>query len=240
MAIIKTYPNPENLAQEAAEIFANLAEEAISEIGFFTVALAGGATPRPLYERLATIEYSQRLNWEKVHIFWGDERCVPPHHIESNYRLVKEALLDFASVPDENIHRIRGELKPARGAKDYEDLLKDFFANQPPRFDLILLGMGKDGHTASLFPGTSAIQETKRWVTANYVEELSSWRITLTPVIINQASNVIFLVTGEEKAKPVRQVLWGHYQPEILPAQIVRPHHGHLTWMLDKQAADFL
>jgi 6-phosphogluconolactonase len=193
-----------------------------------------------LYERLATIEFSQRLNWEKINIFWGDDRCVPPHHIESNYRMVKESLLDYASIPEENIHRIRGELRPAIGAKDYEDALKEFFVEQPPRFDLILLGMGKDGHTASLFPGTSAIQETKRWVTANYVDEISSWRITLTPVIINQASNVIFLVTGAEKAKRVRQVLWGRYQPEVLPAQIVRPHHGHLTWMLDEQAANLL
>ncbi len=236
MAIIQTYPTPNALARAAAELFVTLSQEAIRRHGHFSVALAGGSTPRAAYQYLATIEFAQQVNWERVHVFWSDERCVPPDSEESNFRMAYEALLKFVAIPPENIHRVHGEAKPPQAAQSYEDLLKEFFAPKPTRFDLILLGMGDDGHTASIFPGTSAVHEDHQRVLAYYVEKLQSWRITFTPALINAAANVVFLVSGEKKAYRLRQVLVGRYQPEELPAQIVRPNAGKLTWLVDEAA----
>jgi 6-phosphogluconolactonase len=179
------------------------------------------------------------VDWARVHVFWGDERCVPPDHAESNYRMAREALLDQVSIiPAQNVHRMRGEIDPEEAADGYEtDLRACFGVSAPPRFDLILLGMGDDGHTASLFPGAEAIREQARWVAAYYVEKLGAWRLTLTPVVLNAAANVIFLVVGAGKAARLREVLDGPYQPDRLPAQVVRPSDGRLLWMVDQAAS---
>ena len=240
MAIIKTFQDSGNLAKAAAVHFVECAQEAISNHGFFSVVLSGGSTPRATYEVLATVEYVQRIEWERVHVFWGDERCVAPNHEDSNYRMAFDVMLANLPIPVKQIYRMMGETEPKEAAKDYENWLQSFFAGKPPRFDLILLGLGNDGHTASLFPGTKALSETKRWVLANYVRNLSTWRLTMTPRLINQAANVTFLVSGEDKADILLRVLAGRYTPEEIPAQIIRPDHGQMRWLVDAGAAALL
>ena len=181
---------------------------------------------------------------ETVQVFWGDERHLPPEHPESNYRMANEALVSRVPMPPGNVHRIRGEEQDAgKAAASYEQTLREFFrlqGDQLPRFDLILLGMGADGHTASLFPGTPAIREQRRLVLAQWVEKLRSSRITLTPPVLSNAASVIFLVSGEEKAEALRAVIEGEYQPNRFPAQIVRPAHGRLLWLVDGPTARWL
>lgn len=237
MAIIQTYPSPDELARAAADHFAALSQEAIADRGHFSVALAGGSTPRTTYEILATIEYVQKIEWERVHIFWGDERMVPPEHEDSNYCMAYEAMLKVLPIPKENVHRILGEAKPQDAARTYENTIRQFFNLFITSFDLILLGMGDDGHTASIFPGTMAVHEDTLQVMAHFVEKLEAWRVTFTPRLINAAENVTFLVSGERKARRLRQVLVGPYQPEALPAQVVRPSRGRLRWLIDQAAA---
>jgi 6-phosphogluconolactonase len=234
MSEIKTYRDLADLAWGAAEQFVRLAAEAITSRGVFNVALSGGSTPLPLYALLALPEWAARVNWPRVQVFWGDERCVPPDHRDSNYRMANNALLGVVPLPVANIHRMRGEIDPAQAAEEYERVIAEV------RFDLILLGMGGDGHTASLFPGTAVIHEQKRRVVAHYVDKLSMWRLTLTPPVINAARNVTFLVAGTDKAERLREVLQGPYQPDVLPSQIVKPEDGQLYWLVDKAAAALL
>ena len=243
---LEVFPDHEKLIRAAAEHVIELIDRGIGEDGKAAIALPGGSTPRPLYNLLATKAYSQRIDWLKVHVFWGDERCVPPDSPESNYRIAREALLDVVPIPASNVHRIYGEKDPEKAATAYEKELQAFFGvngrDGSPRsgFDLILLGMGDNGHTASLFPGHSAITEKKRWVMAEYIQVVAMWRITLTPVVINAAKNAIFIVSGGEKAERLQSVIEGPFQPEVLPAQIVRPVQGRLLWLLDKAAASRL
>ncbi len=243
---VRVLPDTQQLIQAAAEHVCTLAVQAIAERGIFTFALCGGSTPRPLYLLLSSEAYFQRIDWSRVHIFWGDERCVPPDDVQSNYRLARETLLDEVPLPPGNIHRMHGEEEPSTAATAYEIELRSFFPAAAatdgfgPRMDLILLGMGEDGHTASLFPGTPAVMERDRWVLAQYVEKASSWRITLTPVIINSARNVAFIVSGPEKTECLHRVIEGPFQPEVLPAQIVRPERGTLVWLADASAAGLL
>ena len=237
MAIIQTHPTPDELARAAAEQFAALSKEAIADHGVFSAALAGGSTPQAMYEILATIEYAQKVDWERVHVFWSDERAVPPDHQDSNYGMARAAMLDYVSIPIENIHRILGEAKPQDAAQAYQKTISSFFGSGMTSFDLILLGMGDDGHTASIFPGSMAVHEEMLLVMACFVEKLAAWRITFTPRLINAAKNVTILVSGERKARRLRQVLAGPYQPEMLPAQVVRPHQGKLRWLIDNAAA---
>lgn len=239
MADIHISPNLFHLAETAALHFIWLGNEAISRTGRFMVALAGGSTPKTTYKLLSTPEFLPLINWYRVYIFWGDERCVPPNHPDSNYRMTKEALLDNIPIPPGNIHRIKGELEPKIAATDYENQLKSAFGDHP-QFDLVLLGMGEDGHTASLFPGTAAIHEKERWVLGHFVEKLDSWRITLTPVILNQARNINFLVSGESKAETLKQVLHGKHDPDLLPSQVIDPAQGSVTWLVDKAVASSL
>ena len=245
---IETHPDAASLARAAAKHFVVLAREAIVDHDQFAVALAGGSTPRGMYALLAGDEFAAQVDWSRVHVFWGDERCVPPDHPDSNYRMAWEVLLNHVPIPADNIHRIRCEMEPTQAATHYEETLRAFFATHPaepgsgdqgpaPRFDLILLGMGNDGHTASLFPGTAALHEQTRWVVAHYVEKLGAWRVTFTPVVLNAAANVIFLLSGASKAERLCQVLTGPYQPDVLPAQLVQPRGGHLLWLVDAAAA---
>lgn len=231
------------LAREAAEEFARVAEEAVRARGRFTVALSGGSTPRGLHRRLATA-YRARIAWRAVHVFWGDERHVPPDHPESNFRMARETLLDAVPVPSANIHRIRAENPDAAGvAAEYEATLREAFGlarGELPRFDLLVMGIGEDGHTASLFPGNDALHERERLVVAPWVEKLGTFRITLTPPVLNHAAHVLFLVSGEEKAEAVRTTIEGDHQPDRCPAQIVRPQSGSLLWLLDRAAASQL
>ena len=226
---------------EAERVVAR-AQEAIAARGRFLLALSGGSTPRPLYELLGTPPLSGRIEWGRVHVFWGDERCVPPDHAESNYRMAREALLDRAPLPSSHVHRIRGEDEPAEAALAYERLLRSYFGGEvgAPRrsFDLVLLGMGRDGHTASLFPGGAAAQEPRRWVVPSHVAQPHPiWRVTLTPIVLNAAADVTFLVAGADKAARLREVLEGRAAEAKLPAQLIRPTHGALHWMVDAAAA---
>ena len=237
-ADIRILNTPQELFQAAAAEFISLASMAIRDHEKFSVALSGGSTPKSLYSVLA----KATLSWEKIFFFWSDERHVPPDHPESNYRMAKEALLSIVPVPPENIFRVRAEEKDANVvAKDYEEALRSFFRLRPgefPRFDLILLGLGPDGHTASLFPNTAALNETKLLVVANWVEKFKANRITFTYPVLNNAACVIFLVSGADKADMVRTVLEDGRAD--LPSQRVHPVNGRLLWLLDKGAASKL
>ena len=234
---VHVYNNPEELSAAAAREFAARSEEAIEERGRFAVVLAGGSTPETMYGILAR-DYIGRIDWSKVYVFFGDERSVPPHHEDSNLKMASEVLLDH--VPVANVHRIRGELSPEEAAEAYEGELRTFFQTEDvPRFDLILLGTGADGHTASLFPWTPALEVRDRWVVANRVPRLDTTRITLTLPVINAARAVIFLVAGEDKAEALREILEGDADPRAYPANLVQPPGGP-KWMLDQSAASLL
>ena len=224
------------LVQTAAERFIAAGTEAIRARGRFHVALSGGSTPKGLYALLATEGYASRIDWSRVHLFWGDERCAPPDDPISNYRMVRETLIDHVPLPGGNVHRIRGEDEPAAAAAAYELELRRELGT-PARFDLVLLGMGEDGHTASLFPQRMALRERERWTMAEYVAAMSAWRVTCTPVLLNAPAAVLFLVCGGKKASTLRRVLEGPYQPDALPAQVVAPHDGSVCWILDADAA---
>ncbi|MBC8076862.1 MAG: 6-phosphogluconolactonase [Chloroflexales bacterium] len=239
MAAIDVFPDKPALLQAAAERFVTLASEAIAGRGRFTAALAGGGTPKPLYELLASEPYAAQVDWRRVHIGWGDERCVPPDDERSNYRMTRLALLDKVPIPPANIHRIKGELTPHKAADDYERELRELFGDAAPfgAFDLMLLGLGDNGHTASLFPGTAALREERRWVVPQYVEVVTMWRVTLTAPLISAAANVLFLAEGAAKAGVLRRVIEGPHDPDVLPAQLIQPQAGALRWMLDAAAA---
>ena len=235
---VQVFDDAEAVARGAAERFVELGQAAIDARGCFSVGLAGGSTPKRTYELLASEAYREQLNWSKVHIFFGDERCVPPDHSESNYRMANEALISRVSIPPPNVHRINGLGDAVANASLYEDELRTFFNPASwPRFDLVLLGMGDDGHTASLFPGTKALAERQAWVVANWVEKFGAFRITLTAPAINHAANIAFLVTGATKAERLLEVLRGALDPEKLPSQLIQPLDGSLFWLVDKAAA---
>jgi 6-phosphogluconolactonase len=235
------------LSWAAAEEFVRQAREAVRARGVFTVALSGGSTPRSLYTLLASEDeasFRAQLPWDEMHFFWGDERHVPPDHPDSNYRMAHEAMLAKVPVPAANVHRIKTENPDARQAADeYEQDLRTFFRLAPtqlPRFDLVLLGMGPDGHTASLFPGTDAVHEQTRLVVAPWVEQFHSYRVTLTPPVLNNAACVTFLVSGGDKAATLRAVLEGDYRSDRFPSQAIRPTQGRLLWLVDRAAAGLL
>lgn len=227
-------------AQEAAQRFAELARKAAASRQRFSVALSGGSTPGKLYTMLGREPYRTEIPWEHVHLFWGDERCVPPDDPGSNYRLAQETLLTQVSIPPGNVHRVRGELGPQAAAQVYERDLQDFYCGPRPRFDLVLLGLGEDGHTASLFPGSPLLAERERLVApavASY-QDRPAQRVTLTLPAINTARQVLFLVVGSAKAGIVQTVLAG--SAGQLPAEQVQPTAGQLTWLLDAAAASLL
>ena len=228
----------EELFRAAAEVFCTLGSQAIQERGRYTVALSGGSTPRGLHQQLVT-NFSKQLPWDKVFFFWGDERHVPPDFPESNFRMAKETLLSKLPIPTDNVFRMPGDLPDAnQGAALYEQTLREFFhpaTGHFPRFDFVLLGLGPDGHTASLFPGTKALEEKQHFVVGNWVEQHSTWRITFTYPVLNNVANVMFLVEGSGKAEIIRKAL---QDPAAnLPCQGVRPENGELMWYLDQAAA---
>jgi 6-phosphogluconolactonase len=235
---IRIFKDMENLSRAAADLFAERADESIVERGRFLVALNGGSTPNRLFQLLAT-DYREKIDWSHVHVFWGDERCVPPQDTGSSYGQAWDAFLSHVSIPDSNIHRVKGELEPAEASRDYSLTLSGF-ASPPldfPRFDLVYLGMGEDGHTASLFPGSPVdMTEPTLPVTAQYQDRPAN-RVTLTPPVLNQARTVAFMVTGEKKAVTLAEVLGERYNPELLPAQRISPKAGDLIWLVDEDAA---
>ncbi|MGO8761756.1 MAG: 6-phosphogluconolactonase [Desulfobaccales bacterium] len=235
--MIRVYPDLEALSRAAAALIAAQANLAVAARGCFSIALAGGATPRRTYELLAGPPLMDQVPWDRVHVFWGDERCVSPDDPRSNARMAREAWLDRVPIPGLQIHPIDCAQDPAAAARDYEAGLREFFAGASPRLDLVLLGLGDNGHTASLFPGTQVLEEQKRWAAAVYVAQGDLYRVTLTAPLINQARLVAFLVAGATKAKILRDVLHGPRDPARLPAQLIRPHPGGLLWLADREAA---
>ena len=242
MKSIQVYPNAEEMAKAGANLFMDLAANAISDRGSFSVVLSGGATPKPLFEFLAADKSADLLDWSRVHFFWGDERTVPPENPESNYRQAYQTLLGPRLIQPQNIHRIKGELDPVKAASLYQKEVSDWTHASPPSFDLVLLGMGGDGHTASLFPGTKVVSNPGdfQWVAANQVPQQDVWRITFTPQLINAAKTVIFLVSGQKKAETLKRVLEGPFLPEKYPAQLINPDPGKLIWLVDQAASSNL
>ena len=238
--MITVFDDAEALSLGAAEFFVRVAREAVASRGRFAVALSGGATPRRPYELLARAPLRDQVDWTRTHIFWGDERGVPPDDPRSNARLAREVLLNYVPIPVAQVHPMDCGPDPAEGARRYEVRLRHFFAAARPRFDLILLGLGKNGHTASLFPGLPGLAEPDRWVAPVYEAEQDLYRLTLTPVLINEAREVAFLVAGADKAAVVREVIQGPMDPRRLPAQLIQPEPGRLHWLLDKAAAGAL
>lgn len=244
-AEVRVLPNSAALSRAAADEFLRAARAAIEQRGHFTVALSGGSTPKAIFGLLAADEAAGRdkLPWDKVQIFFGDERHVPPDHPDSNYRMASEALLSKVPIPPANVHRIRAELDAARAALEYEKELRSAFgsnAGEIPRFDLIMLGMGPDGHTASLFPGSAALRERAALVAANWVEKFNSHRLTFTFPLLNAAAEVLFVAGGADKAGMLRNVLHGDPSGQTYPAQDVRPASGRLLWLVDEAAASKL
>jgi 6-phosphogluconolactonase len=233
------------LCRAAAGVFIASAQQAIKDRGRFTVALSGGSTPKALYSLLTTdAELCAAVPWKQTFFFFGDERHVAPDHADSNYRTAHDAMLSKMSIDASQVFRMKGEYpEAAKGASEYEHVLREFFhlpAGQLPRFDLVMLGMGPDGHTASLFPGTRALEEHKRLVISNWVGKFYTHRITMTAPVLNNAACVLFMAHGQDKAQPLKAVLEGPYEPAQLPSQLIRPQNGKLLWLVDETAAGLL
>jgi 6-phosphogluconolactonase len=230
----------QTITHKAMSMFLALATQAIEKRGVFSVALSGGSTPEHLYRALSDDAIQAQINWQKVHLFWGDERNVPASDPDSNFRMVNEALLKHIAIPAENVHRVTTEMAVTDAAIAYEKALRLFFPGDWPKFDLVLLGMGEDGHTASLFPHSEGLEEEKRWFIANFAPNRDIWRLTLTKNAINAARHVLVLVKGAQKAHMLVQVLQGDFNPIEKPIQTVNPIDGQLTWLLDEDAASLL
>lgn len=239
------HPTPIDLTRAAADRIVAAASTAIGAGGRFVMALSGGSTPHALYTLLAGPTYRPRIDWTHVHLFFGDERCVPPEGAASNYHMARESMLAHVPIPAAQVHRMRGEDDPTAAAVAYEGELRTLFDTPagPPatrpgaRFDLVLLGMGDNGHTASIFPRSTAVREGTRWVVADQVDAVPASRVTLTPPIINAAAEVLFLVAGADKASMLKRVLEGPSEPDLLPAQSIVPRDGRLAWLVDAAAA---
>jgi 6-phosphogluconolactonase len=236
---VSVFPDNNSLSGAAADLIVKLVGRSIASRNRFCVALSGGSTPRTLYTLLASVPRKDFLSWERIHVFWADERCVPPEHPDSNYRLAFETLLSRVSLPDGNIHRVRGEQGSDPAARAYEDELRRFFGNDRPRFDLVLLGAGEDGHTASLFPGSPALREKELLAVSVHFDPPMHSRVTLTLPVLNDADYVLFLAAGRTKARIVQELIEG-LNPDTYPAGLVRPVRGSLHWMLDRDAASLL
>jgi 6-phosphogluconolactonase len=242
--VIRQFDDPNDLFQAAAEEVCRIAIMSIETTGRFSLVLSGGNTPRGLYELLAQHPYRSQVDWKKVEFFWGDERAVPPNDQASNYRMAKEAMLDKLGIAPERIHRIEGERPDLdQAAREYENKIEQVLGRvpgvgrRPPHFNLFLLGMGDDGHTASLFPNTTALFEKERWVAAQQVPKAPRERITMTPPLINAAHFILFLVAGSNKASVLADVLQGSRDAKRWPAQLIRPLTGEVTWFVDRAAS---
>jgi 6-phosphogluconolactonase len=243
--MIRTLANAQAVSHAAAEEFVRTGRDAIKAHGQFTVALAGGSTPRQLYELLSEDAFRTQLDWSAVEFFFGDERAVPPEHPDSNFRMAHDALLGKLEIRPDRIHRMQAERPdlPTAAANYQAEIARVcavLVGDPAPALDMVLLGMGADGHTASLFPATAALNEKERWVVANHVPQLAINRMTLTPVILNRATYLLFLVVGTDKASALADVLEGPKEPLRLPSQLIRPTNGRLLWLADRAAASKL
>ncbi len=233
---LRILDNPATLAQALADLFIGTGKDAIVKRGVFHVSLAGGTTPKAAYTLLSDAKYKDALDWGNVHSWFGDERCVAPDSDQSNYKMARDAFLDAVQIPTWQVHRIRGEEDPAKAAEWCRDGLVATFGNQP-HLDLVMLGMGPDGHTASLFPGEDPMTDSRNLVRAVYSESQQQWRVTLTPDVFNNGRIVVFAVEGASKTKTLADVREGPYDPTKYPSQIIAPEAGELIWLVDKAAA---
>jgi 6-phosphogluconolactonase len=238
--MLHIYKTADGTIKALADYFVQIVNAAIKEKGRCTVVLSGGNSPKKLYELLASPDYCRQINWDKIYFFFGDERYVPFTDPENNGNMVKKTLFEPLMIADANIFYINTAVPPAESAKKYAQRILTYFKNNPVRFDLILLGLGENAHTASLFPHTPVLKEKKALASAVYIEELSSYRITMTAALINEAHAIAFLVYGDTKAKAVHDVLEGEKDPETFPAQLVIPEDGVMNWFLDEGAAKSL
>ena len=236
----RTFPTPPEVARAAAQLFTDAVLASVKARGLARVAISGGTTPRVMFALLTSNPFVSQIPWDKLYLYWVDERSVPPDHPDSNYRMTSEALLSKVPLPSNHIFRMEGELAPEVAAARYEATIRNSFrleGAQTPTFDLVLLGMGDDGHTASLFPHTEGLENITDLVIANHVPQKDTWRISLTFPVINQGREVAFLIEGSAKAQVLHDVLLGPYQPETFPSQLIRPSSGQLTFLLDTAAA---
>ncbi len=234
---LNIYDSKEKLSEEMTSWMCDLINSTLQDQEFFTLALSGGETPQMLYKKLASEEYKEKINWKRVHIFWGDERVIPFDDDRNNAKMAFKNLINQISIPPAQVHKMRVDIEPLFAAKDYENVLQVYFGNTEKSFDLILLGVGDDGHTLSLFPGSLVVDEKQHWVNAVYNEKQKMYRITLMPSIVNKASRIAFMVTGENKSEILYRIIEGQYEPNVLPAQLIKPENGELHWFLDKNAA---
>jgi len=239
-AAVDVCDSPIDLAETAAEYFAEYARQEISAKGSFSVALAGGSTPQLLYECLASDPFKEKIDWNAVHVFWSDERYVPADHQDSNYLMARRAILENVAIPDNQIHRFQTELTPELAAEMYEDIIREKIPLSKtgiPRFDLILLGIGSDGHTASLFPNTEALKENQRLVISNRISSQQVERLTFAVTLINTASRILILAAGKGKSRIIQKLFETHLGESIFPVQLVKPLSGNIIWLLDSEAA---
>ena len=232
------YKNKEELSNKLALWICDLIDSTLQKQEFFTLVLSGGETPKNLFKKLASKDFKEKINWKKIQIFWGDERFVPFKDERNNAKVAYDILIDHIDIPGSQVHVMRTDIEPVFAAKEYEKILHHFFDNINKSFDLVLLGMGDDGHTLSLFPHSPLIdEESENWVNAVYNETQQMYRITLMPFIVNKASEIIFLVTGVEKAEALHNVLEKSFEPKKYPAQLIKPSNGELHWFVDEAAA---
>lgn len=229
--------NTDSLSHELAEWMIVDIKNTLNKQDRYSLVLSGGSTPKKLYELLASDTYRHQINWEKIHVFWGDERYVPFDDERNNGKMAYETLLKHVPIPKAQTYYMQTNIPPEVSAKEYEKTLHLYFDQLPTTFDLVLLGMGDDGHTLSLFPGTPVVHEEKAWVAAPYVEKQEMYRITLTAPVVNQSAAVVFLASGEKKAPTLKEVIEGNYNPDLYPSQVIKPRKGNLHWFIDEAAA---
>ena len=225
------------LSEELAQWIVGLIDQTLQTKDNFTIALAGGNTPRSLYEKLATSPYAEKIPWQKVHFFWGDERAVPFTDERNNAKMAYDTFLNKVNVPADQIHVMRTDIPLQNSVEAYENILREYFENKETSFDLVLLGMGADGHALSLFPGSPILNDQHDWVVGVYAEDQKMYRITLMPAIVNRASVIAFMVAGSDKSKTLHEVLKGKYLPEKYPSQLIHPLNKQLHWFIDEAAA---
>jgi 6-phosphogluconolactonase len=231
------FDDKEIMSDQLALWIVNLVQDTLKKQELFTLVLSGGSTPKLLFQKLASDQYKSKIDWKRIHLFWGDERVVPFDDDRNNAKMSYDILINHIDIPAGQVHIMRTDIDPNVSAGEYEKLLHTFFDNKSESFDLVLLGMGDDGHTLSLFPGSPIIKEHTNWVNSVYNEQQEMYRVTLMPAIVNRASNLVFMVDGAKKATVLQQVLEGEYQPEKLPSQLIKPMTGKLHWFLDRAAA---
>ena len=234
---LHVYKNPDELSHAVADWIAKSISDTLKRQDRFTIALSGGSTPKALHKLLAASPYKEEIDWSKLHVFWGDERAVPFSDDRNNAKMAFETLLNFVPIPPYHIHVMRTDIAPEQSAVEYEAILHMYFDNTATSFDLVLLGMGDDGHTLSLFPGTDAVHEERAWTIAYFLKAQDMYRITLTKTIVNRSARIAFLTTGTGKAHALKEVQQGAYNPDLYPSQEIKPVKGELHWFVDEAAA---